>query len=173
LNDLSEYTDEQIKGKILERGALLLFKYVFQPGYEEKIPEILRLIFSVIDKETGLEAIESLLRYIFSTTEKSEEELREIASKCLPETKENIIMKLAERLMLKGKLEGIQEGTFKGKLEGIVEGIFDILKLRFSEIPEALKHRLTRIKDFEKLRAIHKKALVIDSFDELQTVLDS
>ena len=177
MNDLSEYTDEQIKGKILERGALLLFKYVFQPGYEEKIPEILRLIFSVIDKETGLEAIESLLRYIFSTTEKSEEELREIASKCLPETKENIIMKLAERLMLKGKLEGIQEGiqegTFKGKLEGIVEGIFDILKLRFSEIPEALKHRLTRIKDFEKLRAIHKKALVIDSFDELQTVLDS
>jgi hypothetical protein len=99
LNELSEYTDDQIKGKVLARGALLLFKYVFQPGYEEKIPEILRLIFSVIDKETGLEAIESLLRYIFSTTEKSEEELKEIASKCLPETEENIIMKLAERLV--------------------------------------------------------------------------
>ena len=78
-------------------------------------------------------------------------------------------MKLSERLMLKGKLEGIQEGTLKG----ILEGIFDILQMRFSEIPEAFKERLNKIKDFEKLRAILKNAVVIDSFDELQTVLDS
>jgi len=169
LNDLSEYTDEQIKGKTLGRVVLLLLKYVFQPGYDEKIPEILRLISSVISKETGLEAIESLLRYILGTTEKSKEELKEITSKCLPETEENIIMKLAERLMLKGKLEGKQEG----KLEGIQENIFDILQMRFSEIPEAFKHRLNKIKNFERLRVIHKQAVVINSFDELQTVLDS
>ena len=78
-------------------------------------------------------------------------------------------MKLAERLMLKGKLEGKQEG----KLEGIQENIFDILQMRFSEIPEAFKHRLNKIKNFERLRVIHKQAVVINSFDELQTVLDS
>jgi len=106
-------------------------------------------------------------------------------------------MKLAERLMLKGKQEGIEEGIHKGKLEGIQEGIhkgkqegihkgklegkfegiqeniFDILQMRFSEIPEAFKQRLNKIKDFEQLRVIHKKAVVINSFAELQTVLNS
>jgi predicted transposase YdaD len=43
----------------------------------------------------------------------------------LPNSKKNImnaLHQLEERTMLKGRIEGIQEGMLKGKLEGIQEG---------------------------------------------------
>jgi hypothetical protein len=44
LFDLSKYSDDQIKGAVLSRVGVLLFKHVFTPGYEEKLPEILGLL---------------------------------------------------------------------------------------------------------------------------------
>jgi hypothetical protein len=64
LFDLSKYSDDQIKGAVLSKVGVLLFKHVFTPGYEEKLPEILGLLKALLEKQTGLQYIETIIRYI-------------------------------------------------------------------------------------------------------------
>jgi len=71
LFDLSKYSDDQIKGAVLSRVGVLLFKHVFTPGYEEKLPEILGLLKALLEKQTGLQYIEIIIRYILRTAENS------------------------------------------------------------------------------------------------------
>jgi hypothetical protein len=46
-------------------GHPLLLKHVFHQDYREKIPEVLRLLRELIEKKTGMQYIETMLRYIF------------------------------------------------------------------------------------------------------------
>ena len=69
LFDLSQYSDDQIKGMILARVGLLLFKHVFTPGYDEKLPEILSLLKALLEQQTGMQYIETILRYILNTAD--------------------------------------------------------------------------------------------------------
>ena len=69
LFDFSRYPDDRIKGVILARVGRMLFKHVFTPCYEEKIPEILSLMQALLENRTGLQYIETIIRYILSTAD--------------------------------------------------------------------------------------------------------
>jgi hypothetical protein len=78
-------------------------------------------------------------------------------------------MTLAQQL----RQEGIQEGFAIGKQEGRLEerthsrrqSVLEALDLRFGPIPDGLRDSLNAIADPEKLRALHRAAIVSDSLE--------
>jgi predicted transposase YdaD len=52
LYDLSCFSDDEIKGTVMSRVALLLFKYSHNPDFHHKLPEILSLLKTLMEKKT-------------------------------------------------------------------------------------------------------------------------
>ena len=64
LYDLSEYSDEEIKGAVVLRVAFLLLKHIFSSDLPEKFPGIPGLLKDLLNKRNGLEYLETVLRYV-------------------------------------------------------------------------------------------------------------
>jgi hypothetical protein len=111
LFDLSKYSDDRIKGAVLSRVGVLLFKHVFTPGYEEKLPEILGLLKALLEKQTGLQYIEIIIRYILRTAENmTATDLKKMVEENLSVDQGEMTMTLAEKLIQEGIQQGIQQG---------------------------------------------------------------
>jgi hypothetical protein len=66
-------------------------------------------------------------------------------------------MTLAQQL----RQEGRQEGTLAASRQSVLEA----LDLRFGPIPDGLRDSLNAIADPEKLRALHRAAIISDSIE--------
>jgi len=85
LYDLSHLSDKEIKGAVTLRVSLLILKYIYRPDLREHFGSIFSLLSKLSDKESGLEYLETLLRYIISATDQiTREDLKE-AIKNIPE----------------------------------------------------------------------------------------
>jgi hypothetical protein len=92
-------------------------------------------------------------------------------------------MTLAQKLRQEGHQDGIQEGIKTGELKGREEGrmeerthsgrqsVLEALDLRFGPIPDGLRDSLNDITDPEKLRALHRAAIVSDSLESFAASL--
>ena len=164
LVDLSTYGDEEIKGHVLVRAGMLLLKHVFRPDYRERIPEILKLLRELVEKKTGMQYIEAVLRYIFHTVEgMGVEELKPIVEQNLSSEKGEWIMTLAEKI----KDEGIQQGIQQGLLEGIAA----LVELKFGESGLKLMPQIGKIRDPERLRHIKEAVKASREAQDLEKVL--
>ena len=84
-------------------------------------------------------------------------------------------MTLAQQL----RQEGIQEGFNTGKQEGRMEertysrrqSVLEALDLRFGPIPHGLRDSLNAIADPEKLRTLHRTAIIADSLESFAASL--
>ncbi len=50
LYDLTRFSDDEIKGTVMARVMLLLFKHVFEPDLPDKLPGILSLMRELMDR---------------------------------------------------------------------------------------------------------------------------
>jgi predicted transposase YdaD len=88
-------------------------------------------------------------------------------------------MTLAQKLRQDGIQEGIKTGELKGREDGRMEertdsrrqSVLEALALRFGPIPNALRDSLNAIADPEKLRALHRAAIVSDSLEAFASSL--
>ncbi len=130
LYDLSRYSDEEIKGEIVLRITLLLFKYVQQKDYDARLLRILRLLRELVGKKTGMEYIETILRYVFATVNMTVNELKEIVEETLSVEQGGIVMTLAERCVQQGIQKGVERSIrkllFKGMTPNNVAALLDI-----------------------------------------------
>lgn len=80
--------------------ALLLLKNVFDPGFLEKLPGILSLLRELlVEKETGMQYLETVIRYVFNAADGiTVEGLGKMVSTSLTKDKEEVVMTLAEDL---------------------------------------------------------------------------
>ena len=69
LYDISHLSDEEIKGAVVLRATLLIMKYIFRPDIGEHLEKIFGLLSDLTLKQTGLEYLETLLRYLVNATE--------------------------------------------------------------------------------------------------------
>jgi len=70
LMDLSHLSDEQIKGELSVKVALLLMKHINSPKLEELLSKtIFPLLIELETKNTGLEYLETFLYYLSSSNE--------------------------------------------------------------------------------------------------------
>ncbi|MBA7688565.1 hypothetical protein ES703_97049 [subsurface metagenome] len=85
-------------------------------------------------------------------------------------------MTIAERLIKRGKVEGIREGIHRGKLEGeILEKQHVLLRLldkKFGGIDEAEKGKVMNIRDRNRLDQAIDRLLDAESIDEVLQPLD-
>ncbi len=123
LYDLSGYDDADLKGAVMLQAGLLALKYIYRPELAQKLPEILDLIVKIADKQTGLTALEALLRYLLSGAENLDKgTLQETVKEVLAEG--GIIMgTIAEKLIEEGRAKGLQEGLNRGLQEGLNKGL--------------------------------------------------
>ena len=72
LYDLHRYSDDQIKGTIASRVILLLLKHIRDPDLRQKLPGIFALMRTLMERETGLQWLEVVVRYLASALEQEE-----------------------------------------------------------------------------------------------------
>jgi hypothetical protein len=84
-------------------------------------------------------------------------------------------MTLAQQLRQEGRIEGREDGRIEGREDGRMEerrqSVLEALDLRFGPIPDGLRDSLNAIADPEKLRALHRAAIVSDSLESFTASL--
>jgi hypothetical protein len=66
LYDLTQFSDEQIKGTVMARVAMLLFKHIFDPQVRDKLPAVLSLLVDLSQQQTVPQYFETVFRYIIN-----------------------------------------------------------------------------------------------------------
>jgi hypothetical protein len=124
LYDLARFSDDQIKGTIMSRVVMMMYKYIFDPNLREKLPGIFSLMRELMEKETGLQHLETVLRYLFNTVDHiSTADIKTIVTQSLSDREGDFIMTLAERLQKEGFEKGIQQGVQQGMQQGMQQGV--------------------------------------------------
>ena len=131
LYDLSRYTDEEIKGGVINRIAIAMLRDIQGKdikGIFEVLFRAAEYLQELEDKHTGIEYFETLMRYIFNAradlTRADFNSVNSVVKKIettYPEGSE-VVMTLAEIFREEGKEEGILKGMEKGMEKGIEVG---------------------------------------------------
>ena len=164
LFDLPRYSDEEIRGTILGRVVMLMFKYVFDPDFEGKLPGIFKLLNDLMQKETGLQYMETLLRYLIANIEDmNSEKLKSIVEVSMSEKEGETVMTFAKTMLGKsyyqGVEQGMQQGMQQGMLQELKEAVMDLMDLRFGNMGEAehAKRLISNMENIERLKALKHK----------------
>jgi predicted transposase YdaD len=166
LYDLHRYSDDQIKGTIMSRVILLLFKYIFTPQLHHKLPEIFSLLRTLRGKETGQQYIEVVFRYLTSALEDDEvsvKQMKEIAEKVISKETGEYIMTLAEKLR--------NEGEVKGEIKGFKEGIELGITLKFPGDIDTVMAEVNKIDDLGTLKEIKETIKTAQDISEIMVLL--
>ena len=184
--DATRYRDEEIKGAVILRVALLLMKYIFRQDLNERIPGILGLLRELSEKRTGLEYVEAVLRYIVNgapTDNIDYEDLKVAVNKALPHIGGEIMPTIADKLREQGMQEGVQKGIQQGMQQGMQKGIqkgriqtareaiFESLETRFEIVPRSIAKKIDEIEELSLLKILHKKSIVVDSLEQFKEML--
>ncbi len=168
LYDLSEYTDDQIKGTIMARVTMLLLKHIFDQNFSNKLPDIFLLLKDLSEKETGLQYFESLIKYVFSNVDNiTTEQFQSIISKTLSEDKGGIIMTLAEKL----RNEGLERGLEQGLLEGIEFAVS--IKFGGTDDCRSVIAKIKTTNDINRLKALKGKIKSAKTVPELIRIIEN
>ena len=160
LFDLPRYSDEEIRGTILGRVVMLMFKYVFDPDFEGKLPGIFKLLNDLMQKETGLQYMETLLRYLIANIEDmNSEKLKSIVEVSMSEKEGETVMTFANTMLGKSYYQGVEQGMQQGMLQELKEAVMDLMDLRFGNMGEAehAKRLISNMENIERLKALKHK----------------
>ncbi|MCP4347105.1 MAG: Rpn family recombination-promoting nuclease/putative transposase [Desulfobacterales bacterium] len=117
LRDFSHMSSVEIGGNIMLRLFLSVMGRIFSPGFTEEIDRMLPMFVELSQKKTGMEYIETVLRYIYNVTEEaSHKQIETKIVQVLDESRKGDIMTIAERLKTEGKIETYQDLLDKGLL---------------------------------------------------------
>ena len=157
LYDFSLHSDEQIKGEALGRIALEILRHIFDPHLADKLPAIINLLEEVNSKETTLEILEILLRYVVKGTKRFvEKDIVEILGHTVIE--DNIMKTFID--------EYIDQGLKKGRQEGRQEVLSTQLVHRFGVLPKWASSKIDAA-DMETLDRWFLKILSAEKLDDV------
>lgn len=134
--DLSQFTDEDIRGNAQLTIALSIFRDVFKKNSQEFLETIIRAaraMNELEEKETGIQIFETCMRYIFNAgPQLSKDQLNTVLKQIeqtYPEGSE-VTMTLAEVL----RNEGIEEGLEKGETRALTKMAVKVLTKKFGTL---------------------------------------
>ncbi len=182
LYDLSQFDDATLKQDALLGIALLVLKYAVRDELRDHLRDIFVLFGELLTKETGLEYLETVLRYIsMAGSHVEEEEIVEALREALPgggETVATIVDRWIEQGVRQGLQRGLQQGLQQGMLQGMREGrresIVTVLRARFGEGPdlERVAQQLAQVEDLDELQELLTLAARVDSLNTFITALE-
>lgn len=170
LCDLSRYEDQELKGAVTLRVALLALKYIFREDLRNRLPEIIGLLQQLSEQRTGLGYVEAVLRYLAQASESiTSRDLQETIETTFPEGEE-IMSPIVQEWLERGIEEGLQQGLQQGRREGLLDGIELGLELRFGTDGLRLLPEIRKIEDVDVLRAVHAGLKTANNLDELRRI---
>jgi predicted transposase/invertase (TIGR01784 family) len=170
LTDLSSYSDEQLRGNVTLKATTLLLKHIADPRLRTQIPRFVSFLSDLMNQETGLEYLQTFLRYMTSASESiTEIEVRQMVDSILSTRGSAIMATIAQKWLEQGIEKGREEGLEQGIEQGIEQGaqalrgsILAVLRVRFALSDEDLApvaHQLGRVTDLKELEVLHLNAL--------------
>jgi len=173
LYDLSDYSDEELKGTAFVHAALLLLKYIRRDELPDRLPEILELYAKLSNELGGLECLKTVLIYLTSGSDRiGSEYLTQVVHKTLEDQGEQLMPTIAQQWITEGIEKGIEKGREEGREEGLQSGIRAILELRFPEEHRLLDDRVSSIHSVETLARLLDISKTVSSVSELQLFFD-
>jgi len=180
LYDLSQFSDEEIKGNAELTIALSIFRDVFKKTSQEFLETILkaaRALDELEEKETGLQYFETCMRYILTSGPPlSKDQLNTVIKQLAVTYKKGseVTMTLAEVL----REEGFEEGIKKGKKEGIEEGKKELaiglainrLTKRFGIMPSEYREKINTL-DLNSLEMLNYEIDDLKSIEDVRKFL--
>jgi transposase len=154
----------------MNRVMLLLFKYVFKPELQHKLPEIFSLLRTLMEKETGLQYLETVIRYLASVLDEEElslKQIKEVAELAISKETGGYIMTLAEKLRKEGEKRGEKKGEKKGYRQAIEVG----MAIRFPGDIDTVMAEVNKIDDLEILIEITKRIHTAEDISEILALI--
>ncbi len=174
--DFSSYSDAEIKGQIKLKLFLKLISHIFDDDFDNGLREILPLLIELRKKITGLEYIETVVKYILNIGEEISLSELDQKSKKISAEGSALIMTIAEKIYHdgkeEGKMEGKEEGREEGKMENMHEMIEFALELKFGLTSKPFAKDVKKIEDYGKLKEIKIAIKNYDSLDKLIKSID-
>jgi predicted transposase YdaD len=140
LTDLNARSDDDLRGLVELRTALLVMKYIFRDELPGQLSGILKLLEELAGQPTGFDYLYTLLRYLAHGTDKlSRAELTSTVERTSTRGK-HIMSTIAAEWIQEGRQEGRQEGHQEGHQEGRREEcialVTRLLRRKFGLHPE-------------------------------------
>lgn len=130
MSDFSHLSDETIRGRIWLRVSLAVMRSIFDPDLRSELDSLVRLMFALSDKRTGLEYIHTILYYLSRATDRVDMETLRRALLQQGEIGEQAMSTIAETLISQGIEQGIEQSIMR------------VLSRRFGDIPADVQSRL-------------------------------
>jgi len=152
LADLSAIKDDELKGYVILKVGLLLLKYIQRAELGEQLSAILGLLRALTQKQTALEYLETILRYVMSGSDTMTRELLEEKVQQLFEEGEAATMPtIAETLREEGRIQGESIGLIKGRQEAQADAERKMKQLALRNIRQTLAIRFsTHLEQYDK-----------------------
>ncbi|MCP4353189.1 MAG: Rpn family recombination-promoting nuclease/putative transposase [Desulfobacterales bacterium] len=110
LKDFSPAGNEEIKGSIMLRLFLNLTGRIFSPDFAEHFERMIPLFAELSQKKTGMQYIETVLRYICHASDAlTWKDMETRLIQAFEEDRKGVIMTIAEELEMKGEIKAYQE----------------------------------------------------------------
>ena len=183
--DLSDYSDDELKGNAALRVVLLMLKHIFDDDFPSEFKKIMKIFKEVLESKTGLESFLPLIRYVFSTREDlSVKDIVETVSRHISKEKGGKIMTLAEKLReegekigeARGEEVGEKRGEARGKKIGEVEKAREVLIIlaqdKFDLSGGSVVKDIKSIETLEILDKLFLKTLSCESLEEFKYMIN-
>ena len=139
----------------------------------EKLPGIISLMRELMEKKTGLQYLEIVLRYLFGTVDGvSTEKIKEIVGQALSDREGDFIMTLAEKLRMEGEIKGKKEGKKEGLMKGLKQAIELGMSLKFPDKVYAVMSGINKINDTNVLEKIKDAIKTAKDDSEIMALLN-
>jgi len=128
LLDLSQCSDEELRGESVFLAYMSLLKYIKRDELPDRLPEILGLFRKLLPPATALESFETILRYLATGTDRvSRAELISVVTQVIETEGNSIMPTIAEQWKQEGRQEGRQEGIERGELIGRIRTLEEFI----------------------------------------------
>jgi hypothetical protein len=172
-----EWPDDTVRLASLLSGPVEdLTEYI--PDLQQKLPGILALLKTLMEKETGLQWLEVVIRYLTSVRDEedlSAKKIVEMAEQAISKETGEYVMTLLEKLQKEGEERGLvkgeKRGIVKGKQEGLKEAIEMGITLKFPGDIESVMAEVNKIDDPETLKEITKTIYTANDISEILALL--
>lgn len=177
--DLSSFTDEEIKGQVINKIILTSFKKIQNEDFEGMIKCVLdmgKYLNELEDKKRATEYFEILMKYVFGAradfTQKEAKKIIKEIENTYPEGSE-IVMSLAERFIEEGIEKGMKKGMEKGEIKTMRKSIKSALFNRFNITSVEVNKLLDEIEDLSILENLFNKSFQVQSLEEFKSISEN
>jgi hypothetical protein len=146
VRDLSAFSDAEIKGNIFIRLYLSVVRRIFSPDFSQHLDGMLPLFAELSRKRTGMQYLETVLRYIYNVRDDIDpEETEKKLIQAIDEDKKEGVMTVAERLRREGEIRGEILGKIQICQEFMANGLLpkDMADQKIAQLNRELE-KLTR-----------------------------